>query len=144
MKTKKKIRIRPEYILNIFPYTIEWKNKQTTLFVMQTLSEFTNFNYQILIDSQLKERLISIKILGLRTTALLMPGVGAARGYFDFPNLKGKYSVKIEKLDGEVNEYTLHIKPDRITLSEPPPSAFIHLSSAALTLIDADHYLKVS
>ncbi len=86
---RKKKRREPEYSLHVFHYHDDRTRRDLQIFLVQTIKEFTSFNYEILLDAVMRERLIQLKILGLRTTPLIMPGVGPAKGHREFTNLRG-------------------------------------------------------
>ena len=124
----RKRRRDPEYILRVFHHLDERTQQNNIAFVLETTKDFTNFNYQILLDATTFSNSIVLKILGLQTTALTMPGVGAARGRVEFANLNGSYVLNIVKLDGEANQFRLHVTPTKISVLEAPPQSFVVLS----------------
>jgi hypothetical protein len=128
MPRKKKQR-DPEYSLNVFHYYDERTRRALQVFLVQTIKEFTSFNYEILLDAVLRERLIQLKILGLRTTPLIMPGVGPAKGRRDFAKLQGLYSLSVIKLNGETNDYEVEVAPTQIDIRGNPAHPFIIVSN---------------
>jgi hypothetical protein len=133
MPRRKKHR-DPEYSLHVFHYLDERTRRTLQVFLVHTVKEFTSFNYEILLDAVLRERLIQLKILGLRTTPLIMPGVGPAKGHRDFTNLRGSYSLSIIKLDGETNDFQLDITPSQIAVHGNPPHPFITVTNTPVPL----------
>lgn len=127
MPRKKKYR-EPEYTLHVFHHYDEQTRRALQVFLIQTIKEFTSFNYEILLDAVLRERLIQLKILGLRTTPLIMPGVGPAKGHCDFSNLKGSYHLSVIKLDGETNEFKVDVAPSHVAIIGNPELPFIIVS----------------
>jgi hypothetical protein len=127
MPRKKKHR-NPEYSLHVFHYFDERIRKVLQVFLVQTVKEFTSFTYEILLDVMLKERTIHLKILGLRTTPLTMPGVGPAQGRKDFMDLLGLYQLNVVKLDGETNEFQIDVSPSRIVITGSPVATFVTVS----------------
>ncbi len=123
-----------EYTLHIFPHDDEQTRRTSTMFVIQTVKEFTNFNYEILLESSVKEREISFKILGLRTTPLLMPNVGPARGVRKYADLRGTYTLSVIKLDNEKNQFTITIAEDGIRIEDRNQRPFIKVSTTPLPL----------
>ncbi len=83
---------------------------------------------------RLKDRVIQLRILGLRTTPLIMPGVGPARGRRDFTDLLGSYLLSLIKLDGETNEFQLDVNPTSIAIAGTPSPTFITVSNKPVTL----------
>jgi len=133
MKGKKKRR-DPEYALHVFHREDERTGKTSVAFLVRTVKDFTSFNYEILLDASIAERTIRLKILGLRTTPLIMPGIGPARGMREFDNLNGSYVLTVIKPDGETNEFQLHVDPSRITLDGSPLKPFILVYSGQVSL----------
>jgi hypothetical protein len=133
MPRKKKHR-EPEYSLHVFHHYDERVRRTVQVFLVQTVKEFTSFNYEILLDIIVQDREIRMKILGLRTTALTMPGVGPARGRRDFTDLSGSYQLRIAKLDGETNEFQVEVSASTISIKGSPPSPFITATNQPVTL----------
>jgi len=133
MPRKKKQR-DPEYSLHVFHHFDEQTRRALQVFLVQTMKEFTSFNYEILLDAAMRERLIQLKILGLRTTPLIMPGVGPARGHRDFTNLRGSYNLSVVKLDGEANDFQVEVTPSQISIHGNPVHPFIIVSTIPVAL----------
>jgi hypothetical protein len=133
MPRRKKQR-DPEYTLHVFHQVDERTRKALQVFLVQTIKEFTSFNYEILLDASMDGRALELKILGLRTTPLIMPGVGPARGRRDFTGLRGSYDLSVMKPDGETNEFRLGITPSHITVEGTLPHPFIIVSNTPVTL----------
>jgi hypothetical protein len=133
MPRRKKHR-DPEYSLHMFHHFDERIGKDLQVFLVQTVKEFTSFNYEILLDVAVLDRTIQVKILGLRTTPLIMPGVGPARGRKDFTELRGSYQLSVIKLDGEPNEFHVDLTPSSISISGTPASPFITVSNDPVSL----------
>lgn len=124
----------PEYSLHVFHYFDERVRKILQVFLVQTFKEFTSFNYEILLDVAIQDRTIRMKILGLRTTPLIMPGVGPARGRRDFTELRGLYQLHVIKLDGETNEFQVDLTPSDISITGTPATPFITVSNKPVSL----------
>lgn len=133
MKGKRKHR-DPEYALHVFYHDDERTGKTSVVFLVRTVKDFTSFNYEILLETSITERTIRLKILGLRTTPLIMPGIGPARGIREFDKLTGSYTLNVIKPDGETNEFRLLVEPTRITLNGSPLRPFVFVSNEPLYL----------
>jgi hypothetical protein len=133
MKAKRKRR-EPEYALHVFHREDERTRKILVTFLVRTVKDFTSFNYEILLDASIQEQSIRLKILGLRTTPLIMPGIGPARGTREFENLRGRYALIVVKPDGDTNEFELNVTPSLITLDGSPLRPFILVSNEPLFL----------
>ena len=132
--TVRKKRRDPEYVLHSFHHTDERSGRSSIVFTIRTIKEFTSFNYEILLDSSLLDRTIQLKILGLRTTPLIMPGMGPAQGKREFQSLKGAYTLLVCKPDGETNEFSVHVAPDRVTMDGAPARPFVLISNEPVHL----------
>lgn len=126
---RKKKQHDPEYSLHVFHHFDERTHRTLQVFLVQTIKEFTSFNYEILLDAALREKAIHLKILGLRTTPLIMPGIGPARGQRDFTDLRGAYELNVIKLDGETNQFHLDVATSRITVKGEHTHPFIIVST---------------
>jgi hypothetical protein len=130
----KKKQKEVEYTLHIFPHYDERTRKTSTMFVVQTVKEFTNFNYEILLESGVKGREISFKILGLRTTPLLMPNTGPARGVREYFDLHGTYTLSVIKLNNEKNHFTITVTENGIQIEDRNQRSFIKVLTTPLPL----------
>jgi hypothetical protein len=119
----------PEYTLNIFQRFDDRTASSSTVFVVQTIKEFISFRYEILLESAVEGTIIDLKIRGLRTTPLIMPNVGPARGVREYPDLNGIYRLLVTKLDDESNELTLNISEQGITIQSATDPSFIRVST---------------
>lgn len=124
----------PEYSLHVFHRFDERIRKVLQIFLVQTVKEFTSFNYEILLDVAVQDRAIQMKILGLRTTPLIMPGVGPARGRRDFTELRGSYQLNVIKLNGETNEFQVELTPSSVSITGAPASPFITVTNKPVAL----------
>ena len=134
MPRKKKQR-HPEYSLHVFHRYDDRIRKTLQVFLVQTVKEFTSFNYEILLDVTVEDKTIQLKILGLRTTALTMPGVGPAQGRKDFVDLRGSFHLSVVKLDGEANDFQIDLSPANIVISGSPESPFITVSHKPVPIL---------
>ena len=133
MPRRKKHR-NPEYSLHVFHHYDDRTRRAMQVFLVQTVKEFTSFNYEILLDAVMRERLIQLKILGLRTTPLIMPGMGPAKGHRDFANLRGSYNLSVIKLDGETNDFLVDVASSQIAIQGNPTHPFITVSNTPVPL----------
>ncbi len=115
----------PEYMLNIFHQIDERTNEKAVVFLLETITEFRSFNYEILLEDKIVGREIEFKIVGLQTPPIQIPATGPARAQREYRPLRGRYVLKISKPDGAANQFALHISPDRIRIEDSPPTPFI-------------------
>jgi hypothetical protein len=59
----RKRRRDPEYILRVFHHLDERTQQNNIAFVLETTKDFTNFNYQILLDATTFSNSIVLKII---------------------------------------------------------------------------------
>jgi hypothetical protein len=130
----KKKRKEPEYALNIFHSFNEQTGKPHVVFFVRTVKEFVSFSYEIILESSIQSREIILKILGLRTTPLIMPGIGPAHGIHTFEHLRGMYLLSVVKLDGEENKFQLEITSNKIAVGDSNQHPFIRVSTERVTL----------
>ncbi len=120
---KKKITI--EYRLFISPYYNEMRKKETTLFLLETIKEFSTFRYSIVLKETVKNKTIRLDILGLQTPEVTMPAFGSARKHIELDDLHGSYNVVVSKLDGAENHFSVKITKKGVTVKFHPAGKFI-------------------
>lgn len=122
MAKKKK---EPEYVLRMYHHLDERTNKKGVVFAVETAEIFTNFKYEILLEDKFAGNELELKIIGLHAPAMLMPSRGPARGTREYFDLKGIYTVRINRMDKETNDIRVEISDSRIIIKEIPPNSFI-------------------
>jgi hypothetical protein len=132
MATKKKRD--PDYTLNIFHHYDEKTKQDVVVFLVQTTKIFVNFQYEILLEEELVDNEISIRITGLHVPELLLPHTGPAQGRFDYTRLQGTYKLLVTKQDKTVNEFAVTIGPYQVDLLQKPKSPFIIVSGEHVDL----------
>ncbi len=115
----------PEYLLRIFRHQDERTNKKGVVFAIETIAVFTNFKYEILLEEKRNNKEIELRIVGLHAPSLLMPGKGPARGSREYFDLKGTYTVRINKMGKEINEFRVEVSPNRIAVKDVSENPFI-------------------
>jgi hypothetical protein len=124
-----KQRRDPDYQLNVFSHYDEESKKEVIVFLVQTTKIFTSFQYDILLEHSLDERVVTIAILGLYVPEILLPHTGPARGRRDLSGLAGSYTIRVVKQDKSVNEFLVDINAQGIVLKTKPADAFILVST---------------
>jgi len=124
----------PDYTLNIFPHYDEERKRDVVVFLVQTTKIFVSFRYEILLEDEVVDHDIHLRITGLHVPELLMPQTGPARGRRDYTNLEGTYRVVVTKQDKTVNEFTVDIAPPSIAIRQKPKSVFILISNDPVNL----------
>ncbi|HLF20544.1 MAG TPA: hypothetical protein VI704_07125 [Bacteroidota bacterium] len=132
--TKKK-KPEPEYRLNIFYYYDKQTKEKKLVFLVRTIQEFVNFNYEILLNDKVEDHTIHIKIGGLNTPSSLMPGTGPARGKKEYAMLKGTYLLVVSRLDGARNDFRLEITPHSVRILDIPKNPLVLVSAEPVMLL---------
>ncbi|MGD1044168.1 MAG: hypothetical protein ABR936_02445 [Bacteroidota bacterium] len=125
----------PDYTLNIFHHFDEKTKRDVVVFLVQTTKIFVSFRYEILIDNELIDHEINLRITGLHIPELLMPQTGPAQARCDYTNLNGIYKLTVTKQDKTVNEFSVHISPAKIDIKHKPRVPFIIVSSDPVNLL---------
>ncbi|HXG38918.1 MAG TPA: hypothetical protein VNL36_09150 [Bacteroidota bacterium] len=118
-------KTEPEYLLRIYPHLDERTNENSIVLAIETLEIFTSFRYEILLEDKREGNTIELKIVGLHAPAMLMPGKGPARGSRSYTGLKGRYAIRINKMDKEINEFQVEFTSKKIKILDNPNKSFI-------------------
>lgn len=133
MRTKK---VKPppklhEYRLRISKEYDEIHKKDFISFKFQTTKEFLTFQYILKIESEVKDNIITFKILGFSApvSELSVSGVAVYEyRFYDFTH--GLYSVYIERKDSSESKFKLDItkaKKEPVKASHIPKDSFIEI-----------------
>jgi hypothetical protein len=114
-----------EYRLFITPRYDETRKKETTLFLLETIKEFSTFRYSIVVRHAVNDKAIRLDILGLKTPELTMPAFGSAREHIEIDDLRGTYDVSVAKLDGGENHFSLKVTKKGVSVEYHPSGKFI-------------------
>jgi hypothetical protein len=116
-----------EYRLTLEPHFNDERQLPTTLVVLETTKQFASFRYELSVREERKGKELRYAILGLKTPQLSLPSSGPAAYIREYHDLKGKYDVTVENLDGTVNTFAVHITPRTIKLLKSPKDPFIEI-----------------
>jgi hypothetical protein len=116
-----------EYLLIVSQKYDELKKKQFSLFRLQTVQEFTNFRYELVVEEEIRPGEIKYKIVGIDTPQLLIPGGGNAFHEKSYTQLSGEYKIEIVNLDGISNIFTIKISKDKIKLVDSQQKSFVDI-----------------
>jgi hypothetical protein len=122
-KTKKPRQL--EYRMLITPEFNERGQRYTTLVLLETTRLFASFRYDLSVRESLHGKTIHYKILGLKAPPLSLPASGHARFVREYDDLRGRYEITVEGLDGNVNSFEVRISPKKVTLTKTPDTKFI-------------------
>ncbi len=114
-----------EYRMLIQPTYDETLKKSGTMFLIETVKQFSNFSYEVVVEETLEGKQLTWALHGLRAPELLMPSFGGAQFRKVYYDLKGTYVFILKKIDGGVNEFHLKILPSSVTLQHGPDTPFV-------------------
>jgi hypothetical protein len=92
-----------EYVCKVFfkyDFTVR---KQLYAFAIETVAEFTNFTYEISVETVKEKNTITFFLMGLRAMPNMAPVIQPARSEVTFEDLIGEYKVQLVKQDGAIN-----------------------------------------
>ncbi len=121
----KKARKGGEYRMLIRPTYDETLKKAGTLFLIETVKQFSSFSYEVVVAETRDDKRLTWALHGLRAPELLMPSFGGAqfkKVYFD---LKGTQTFVLKKIDGEANEFKLKISPSSVAVQSVNGKPFV-------------------
>lgn len=116
-----------EYVLLMTPRYNEQQKRTVTYVALRTTKEFSNFRYEIVVESRLERRTLRFDIRGLRAPELTLPGFGPAIFEAEYTDLSGSYEVIVTKLRKDVNVFQVHVSPNKIVVERSPESKFVDL-----------------
>jgi hypothetical protein len=124
----------PDYTLNIFHHHEDRTKRDVIVFLVQTTKIFVSFRYEILLEDEIIDKTIRLRIIGLHVPELLMPQTGPAQGMRDYSHLEGIYRLVIIKQDKTENEFTVHISPKFVDIKQISKNPFILVSNEPVML----------
>ncbi len=124
----------PDYTLNIFHRYNEKTKRNAIVFLVQTTRIFVNFRYEILLENEIVDKEIRLRIKGLHVPELLMPQTGPAQGRYDFEQLEGTYHLIVIKQDNTISKFSVQISTESIDITEKPRTSFITVSNEPVNL----------
>lgn len=109
-----------EYVCKVFFKYDDTSRKQLYAFAIETVAEFTNFSYEISVETVKEKNTITFFLMGLRAMPNMAPQIQPARSEFPFEDLIGEYTVNLVKQDGAINSarYNFNIFMKEIKLIE--------------------------
>lgn len=131
---KKEKRKRPavlyEYSLLITKVFKERDKKVVTLVALRTIKEFSNFQYEIIVNDTLEGKKLQLAILGLHAPQQTIPGGGPAIFKKEYTGIKGKYDVVVTRLDGKSNTFAVNISEESVRIIKSPRAKFVTLTTS--------------
>ena len=124
----------PDYTLNIFHHYDEKTKRNVVVFLVQTTKIFVSFRYEILLEDEIVDNEIHLRVKGLHVPELLMPQSGPAQGRRDYTQLEGTYHLIVTKQDKTVNEFSICITPESVDIKQKQKTSFILISGDPVNL----------
>lgn len=124
---KAKTKTEFEYRLTISPHVNERQQIPTVLVTIETTKAFASFRYELSVQEKRNGKEVRYTILGLKAPQLSLPASGTAQFVQEYDNLKGKYTIVVESLDGTANEFTVNITQKQIKVLTSPKTPFIEV-----------------
>ena len=133
MTRNKKITPAPpaEYVLLITPVTDELTGEPATLVALRTTTEFTNFRYEINVESRLEGKTLTLVIRGLHAPDLKLPGVGPANFNVRLPGLRGTYTVTVSKHGKVSNSFSVRVSRTSVKIERKDDGGFVDFVTRA-------------
>jgi len=123
-RTKKQPDVR-EYRLLIAPRFDEREQKYKTLVLLETAKIFASFRYELSVKEERAPQQLRYTVLGLKTPQLSLPTAGHAQFSRTYEDLNGTFDVSVRGLDGNVNTFSVRIRPERVELLKSPQKRFV-------------------
>jgi len=129
MKEKKQSRlVGPiEFRLLVVPRYKEREKKFVTVIELQTVQEFSNFRYDIVVQDTVEDDVLYLNIRGLRAPQPIMPAVGPALFRKEYADLVRVRKIIVTKIDGEKNSFLVSISRKDVKVKRNPPEKFVEL-----------------
>ena len=116
-----------EYRLLITPKYKEREKVTVTLVALRTITEFTNFQYEIVVEDSVEDRTIQLGIHGLRAPRMSLPKMGPAIFEKEYSDLKGKFTIIVTKLDQVENSFEVSISKTKVVIQNGPQNQFVDI-----------------
>ncbi len=114
-----------EYRMLIEPTYDETLKRHGTLFLIETVKQFSNFNYEVVVADAVEAKSIRWALHGLRAPELSMPAFGAAQFRKIYFDLRGKYLFTLRKIDGEESSFDVKISETAVQVAPPEEQSFV-------------------
>ena len=129
MKEKKQTKLvgSVEYRLFVVPRYKEREKQFVTVVELQTVQEFSNFRYDIVVQDTVEDNALRLNIRGLRAPQPIMPAVGPALFRKEYANLVKVRKIIVTKIDGEENSFLVSISRKDVKVKRSPLERFVDL-----------------
>ncbi len=126
MKRGKRVRpeLPAEYILLVTPHVNKRTGEKVTLIALRTVTEFTNFRYELVVQPTLDGRTLTLLIQGLRAPELTLPAMGPAEYHLERTDIEGKYEIVVSKHNKMFDAYTVRVSPAEVKVETIPEKRF--------------------
>ena len=113
-----------EYRLVVQPVLDDAARKSGVMFLLETIKQFGNFNYEIVVNEAFDGRTLLWTLHGLRAPELAMPSSGSAqfrKVHFDLP---GRFHFVMRKSDGSEGTFDCESRGRRIAIKNLATHSF--------------------
>jgi len=121
-------RVKPvltaEYILLVTPHVNRRTGAKVTLIALRTVTEFTNFRYELVVQPTLDGRTLTLLIQGLRAPELTLPAMGPAEFRHERTDFDGKYEIVVSKHNKIFDTYTVRVSASEVKVDSIPENRF--------------------
>ncbi|MCX6137342.1 MAG: hypothetical protein NTV54_07610 [Ignavibacteriales bacterium] len=111
-----KINTAIEYRLMVQPVLDDAARKRGVVFLLETIKQFGNFNYEIVVDEVFDGKTLLWTLHGLKAPELAMPASGAAQFRKVHYDLPGRFHFVLRKSDGSEGAFDFETRGRRITI----------------------------
>jgi hypothetical protein len=94
---------------------------------LRTVTEFSNFRYEIVVQESVTDNTMRLNISGLRAPQISLPNTGPAMFEKEYTNLKGIHNVIITKLEREENKFVIDISAKGVIVKQSPKEKFVEI-----------------
>ena len=117
----------PTYRLTIGSRIDERDRKPLTVFTLETMREFTSFQYDLVVRELFTGDALRFAITGLTPPDISMRRGGPARYSRELSDLNGTYDITVEGLDKKEETFAVRINGRSIELLHAPPRSFVQV-----------------
>lgn len=116
--------ITTEYVLLVTPYVNPRTGDKVTLIGLRTVTEFTSFRYDLVVQPTLDGRTLTLLIQGLSAPQLTLPAMGPAEFRLERKEFEGTWDIVVSKHNKLFDSYTVRVSPADVKVEKIPGERF--------------------
>lgn len=126
MKRGKRVRpeLPAEYVLLVTPHINDRTGEKVTLIALRTVTEFTSFRYDLVVEPKIDGRTLTLVIQGLRAPRMTLPAMGPAEYRLERSDMEGKYDIVVSKHNKIFDFYTVRVSPAAVKVDKVSEERF--------------------